>query len=874
MAVIGITDGSEVTVSEPSRTVNVEELEQVATASYGSSTVKDYEQLANKPSIEGVTLVGDTELSEIGAAAADHTHSLESLGAASVDHTHTLESLGAAAADHSHTLESLGAAAANHSHSLESLGAAAANHTHTPASIGAAEADHTHTPESIGAAAASHTHAASSITGLGSAALMDDDDFDAAGAAAAVLGTAQDDAGDATVYGALASAAAVEDELVHHTHTPAEIGAAPAVHTHTPASIGAAAESHEHDAADITSGVLDDELIPNLDASKITSGTFDGGRLPTVPITKGGTGATDAAAARTALGAAAANHTHTAADVGAADAVHTHGAGEITSGTLASDRLPTVPVSKGGTGATTAAAARTNLEVTPANIGAAAASHTHSASDVASGTLASDRLPTVPVSKGGTHATTVEDARNNLYFGAVQLGGTSGGRQSVTSTMTSNNAAFVLQRGTTKAIMLVDLWTTSPAIFGNLPAEVVLVRGAASGSSGAWTIQNNTGSALVVEALGAKFGEVQDNTAAMTENVTRTQMDAASSHTHSYLPLSGGTLTGAITETGGGYIAKSSNLDDDTTPSSETGGNSIVALVDKDGVYFGSIQPCKFADGSQGIRFQSRRTVNGNGVWHWLDLIVNADGTFKVSVPTNAKAPWRTAIGAAASDHTHNYLPLSGGQMTGPITMKDGTAMPHATGTGWYPIVMSGFGSGGAIKYMNPSELLTNIGGAAASHTHAASDIASGTLPIARGGTGSTSAADARTALGVTAANIGLGNVGDTLENVLEAVSLPSNNNSTILGTLSVPKGVWIIKGIVSFPANSTGDRKVYIGTGTTLANTRNACNSAHAISTTQVVEEVSIATLTSTKTYNLIAYQNSGGALNVSGMITAVRIK
>lgn len=60
----------------------------------------------------------------------------------------------------------------------------------------------------------------------------------------------------------------------------------------------------------------------------------------TLAIAKGGTGATTAAAARTALGAAAASHTHAVADI---------------TGTL--------PISKGGTGATTASAALTNLGV-------------------------------------------------------------------------------------------------------------------------------------------------------------------------------------------------------------------------------------------------------------------------------------------------------------------------------------------------------------------------------------------------------------------------------------------------------------------------------------------------------------------------------
>ena len=48
--------------------------------------------------------------------------------------------------------------------------------------------------------------------------------------------------------------------------------------------------------------------------------------------------------------------------------------------------------------ATDAATARTNLGVTPANIGAAAAEHVHDAADVTTGTL--------PVARGGTGVTT------------------------------------------------------------------------------------------------------------------------------------------------------------------------------------------------------------------------------------------------------------------------------------------------------------------------------------------------------------------------------------------------------------------------------------------------------------------------------------
>ena len=70
------------------------------------------------------------------------------------------------------------------------------------------------------------------------------------------------------------------------------------------------------------------------------------------------------------------------------------------------DNTGVIPVSSGGTGAKTAAYARTNLGITPSNIGAAASSHKHSASDITSGAL--------PIEHGGTGATDAKTALNNL----------------------------------------------------------------------------------------------------------------------------------------------------------------------------------------------------------------------------------------------------------------------------------------------------------------------------------------------------------------------------------------------------------------------------------------------------------------------------
>lgn len=67
----------------------------------------------------------------------------------------------------------------------------------------------------------------------------------------------------------------------------------------------------------------------------------------------------------------------------------------------------TLPISRGGTGATSAAAARTNIQ-------AAKNVHKHDASDIDSGTLSSDRFPTIPITKGGTGAADSSKARENL----------------------------------------------------------------------------------------------------------------------------------------------------------------------------------------------------------------------------------------------------------------------------------------------------------------------------------------------------------------------------------------------------------------------------------------------------------------------------
>lgn len=55
-----------------------------------------------------------------------------------------------------------------------------------------------------------------------------------------------------------------------------------------------------------------------------------------------------------------------------------------------------------------------NINLTPALIGAANATHEHAAGDVTTGVFNIQRIPTIPIDKGGTGAATKTDARTNL----------------------------------------------------------------------------------------------------------------------------------------------------------------------------------------------------------------------------------------------------------------------------------------------------------------------------------------------------------------------------------------------------------------------------------------------------------------------------
>lgn len=129
--------------------------------------------------------------------------------------------------------------------------------------------------------------------------------------------------------------------------------------------------------ADEIRELINAPAIEVVEEGKAVLKTPNEAQVATLAIEGGGTGATTVDDARTALGAASINHNHTVDNItglqdqldGKAASSHNHDAADIASGTLSTDRLPTVPITKGGTGATTVEDAREALGIKPALAG-------------------------------------------------------------------------------------------------------------------------------------------------------------------------------------------------------------------------------------------------------------------------------------------------------------------------------------------------------------------------------------------------------------------------------------------------------------------------------------------------------------------------
>lgn len=175
----------------------------------------------------------------------------------------------------------------------------------------------------------------------------------------------------------------------------------------------------------------------------------------------------------------------TASEIGAAAASHNHSAANITSGTLA--------IARGGTGATTAAAARTALGITPANIGAAASSHTHSYLPLSGGTLTGTlKARAITPSADSTYDIGTSSVRYRNVYADTFTGALSGNATTATTASKAN------QLTTSRTISLSGAITGSASFNGSSNITIATTMSTANGGSVQVSSSQPTNSGVVL----------------------------------------------------------------------------------------------------------------------------------------------------------------------------------------------------------------------------------------------------------------------------------------------------------------------------------------------------------------------------------------
>ena len=255
------------------------------------------------------------------------------------------------------------------------------------------------------------------------------------------------------------------------------------------------------------------------------------------------------------------------------------------------------------------------------------------------------------------------------------------------TTYTFYNLQFQNSGGTT-----VDTYkpTTSPTKTLKAGANVTI-----SAASDVITIAStNTWNANAVGVAGYVAAPTKAANANMTWQTDAEGVPAwraSNNHSHSYLPLSGGTVSGVI----------------------KPNANSTINL------------------GENGAKFHYlyvHRLVNVQSICNGTTYDSN-----KLDLPSKSGT-------IAVTSDLNSYLPLSGGQMTGPLTWKDGTALPEQTSP-LYFIVIDAFASGGTTKWSSVANVKTALGLGSNAYTSTAylpltGGTLTGNLSFSNSGTG------------------------------------------------------------------------------------------------------------------------------------------
>lgn len=198
---------------------------------------------------------------------------------------------------------------------------------------------------------------------------------------------------------------------------------------------------------------------------------------------------------------------------------------------------------------------------------------------------------------------------------------------------------------------------------------------------------------------------LEDSKTAASATAVKTAYDAAQSK----LPLSGGTLTGALrSQPGKIHIA--------STPSADEVDDALY-LVDANGVVYANLQSTNYANGSMLVGLAVNTSVKGgSGGWQTLKIGADKTGKFISHVPTPdlSDASDNIANTVYVQENLKSYLKLAGGVLTGDVTVPSISGyqvVDHEVNGGWYFFPENFYNSGRNGRFLTKAGLKIQYGG-------------------------------------------------------------------------------------------------------------------------------------------------------------------
>lgn len=385
---------------------------------------------------------------------------------------------------------------------------------------------------------------------------------------------------------------------------------------------------------------------------------------------------------------------------------------------------------------------------TPAEIGAATSGHTHSNYLTTSGTAAA--------------ATKLATARTIALSGDVTGSTTFNGTANVTITATVANDSHSHSDSTITSLAASKITGTLPVAHGGTGVTALVGSSGLLGKLHTTSSDSDSSVSTYICSFSsdwAKGGYIPLN------NLRSLIGAAASSHTHSYLPLSGGTLTGRLTANakisattaGGSWINGKTvtNAGYCITTQPDSAGNSYFPFFAAKSGSGHTVNLGCLGNAWGFYGFKSSRTDNGTDWQFTFDAgtgaITHNSTMTQTGVYTSKNSLDMDASSSSASYSASFAIQDKNGNQMGDIQCSKQTSNRNAiqieasrtvSGTSYYNNLRLCISNTGGLTYM--------VSNAAAFRDMLGLGNTSGAVPVANGGTGATAKRQAKINLGIT----------------------------------------------------------------------------------------------------------------------------